>query len=530
MKKSKLYLTISLCLLMSLQGFSQDYDFVARKLFNEDYNETHTPFLKTTIEDLGKQQLIYSLKESLNNLERLVKERDNKLENIKDNFENQYDEPEYYSDCKNFKTYSQKNESSIKRINTLSGFVSLAETNYNLCKNNVYRTTNCSSQYNNYNRQVNLYNVAVSEQKKYYKKAISYQSRCTDYFNKYERARKNVESNYNTKENSYNTRIRNVGNTVNRYNDELVSILNNALYPAKEYYSNGNLKNSGNKFFGTGKATGEWNIYFESGELSNIGSYLNGKQTGEWKRFYKSGQLEFLDNYKNGKHNGSSKNYHENGGLKSIGEYQNDKRTNEWKYYYENGKLKEKGSFINDKQTGLWKYYHENGKLKTTAEWANDKLTGNQIKYDENGNEKIDATDYKQNLRLAQEGDATAQYNLGLMLFKGQKTNKDLEKSFYWTKKSAEQGYTNAQFTLGRKYMLEEGIERDGDKAFYWAKIAAEKGDKDGQFLLGYLYFHGTYDKMFGNTNWSKAKIWLTKAKEQGHTGSQNLLDQIGDD
>ena len=71
--------------------------------------------------------------------------------------------------------------------------------------------------------------------------------------------------------------------------------------------------------------------------------------------------------------------------------------------------------------------------------------------------------------------------------------------------------------------MVGEGVDQNGEKAFYWAEIAAKKGDKDAQLLLGYLYFHGTYDKNFGNSDWSKAK-------EQGIIGAQKLLDKIDDD
>jgi len=503
MKKALTQLITVCCLVISLQSFSQDYDFVAKKFFS-DYNETHTPFLKSTIENLGKQDLIYAIKEHINKGERLVEERDNKLESIQENFEDQYKKPEYHSDCKNYKSYNQKNESINKRANRACAYTKTTLNMYNMCKNNQYRTTNCSSQLNNHNRQVNLCNDLSYEQKQYYNKAVNYGERCNSYVNRFKRAAKNAESNYNTSHAKYARLIQNEEEILNINTTELISILNNALYPSKDYYPNGSLKSEGNIIFGTSKAIGRWKFYYENGQLKNTGSYTNGKQSDEWQNYHKNGNLAFLDNYIDGKQNGIGKSFHENGDLKTSGKYLNNKKTGEWKVYID-GKLST-ANFVEGEQIGEWKYY------------------------DKNGNLIVEETLLEEKTRLAENGDATAQYNLGIMYSKGQETEKDLEKAFDWIQKSAKQGHTPAQYTLGRMYMLAQGVATNGDKAFYWAEIAAKKNDKDGQSLLGFLYFYGTSDKYFGNSSWSKAKIWLTKAKNQGATGVQKLLDEIGDE
>jgi hypothetical protein len=51
--------------------------------------------------------------------------------------------------------------------------------------------------------------------------------------------------------------------------------------------------------------------------------------------------------------------------------------------------------------------------------------------------------------RSAQQGDRYAQYNLAIMLLKGQGTTQDAEEAFYWCSAAAEQGLSEAQVQLG---------------------------------------------------------------------------------
>ena len=54
----------------------------------------------------------------------------------------------------------------------------------------------------------------------------------------------------------------------------------------------------------------------------------------------------------------------------------------------------------------------------------------------------------KRTRSLANAGDATAQYNLGVMYRKGDGVPQDYEKAFKWNKLSADQGYVKAQRNL----------------------------------------------------------------------------------
>ena len=86
--------------------------------------------------------------------------------------------------------------------------------------------------------------------------------------------------------------------------------------------------------------------------------------------------------------------------------------------------------------------------------------------------------DYKTALKewqsLADQGNASAQYNLGLMYYKGKGALKDYKQAVKWYQKAADQGYASAQHNLGFMYAYGEGVLKDLSKAKYWIKKAYE--------------------------------------------------------
>ena len=67
-------------------------------------------------------------------------------------------------------------------------------------------------------------------------------------------------------------------------------------------------------------------------------------------------------------------------------------------------------------------------------------------------NRKDYKTAYKLLLPLAEQGDAAAQYNLGLMYYTGQGVPQDYKEAVKWYRLSAEQGDATAQYNLGVMY------------------------------------------------------------------------------
>ena len=60
-----------------------------------------------------------------------------------------------------------------------------------------------------------------------------------------------------------------------------------------------------------------------------------------------------------------------------------------------------------------------------------------------------------------------------------------------WYRLAAEQGYATAQFNLGVKYASGEGVPEDDREAVRWYRLAAEQGKAIAQATLGFAYYNG---------------------------------------
>lgn len=100
--------------------------------------------------------------------------------------------------------------------------------------------------------------------------------------------------------------------------------------------------------------------------------------------------------------------------------------------------------------------------------------------------------DYPKALRefrpLAQKGDASAQYNLGLMYANGQGVTQDYQEALKWYRLAAAQRYAAAQFLLGEMYINGKGVAQSDQEAFKWFRLAADQGNGDSQSVLGTMY------------------------------------------
>ena len=87
--------------------------------------------------------------------------------------------------------------------------------------------------------------------------------------------------------------------------------------------------------------------------------------------------------------------------------------------------------------------------------------------------------------RWAEQGDATAQFNLGVMYYKGQGVQQDYAEAVKWWRQAAEQGEPDAQFLLGIAYENGYGVPEDHVEALKWCHQAAEQGHAEAQAALG---------------------------------------------
>ncbi len=92
---------------------------------------------------------------------------------------------------------------------------------------------------------------------------------------------------------------------------------------------------------------------------------------------------------------------------------------------------------------------------------------------------------------LAEKGDAAAQFNLGLLYYKGQGVPQDYVLTRQWWEKSAAQGHVAAQVSLGILYASGYGVPKDNQQAVRWFRLAADQGDALAQVKLGIMYMQG---------------------------------------
>ncbi len=78
---------------------------------------------------------------------------------------------------------------------------------------------------------------------------------------------------------------------------------------------------------------------------------------------------------------------------------------------------------------------------------------------------------------LAEQGNAKAQNNLGLMYNNGEGVPQDHAEAVKWYRKAAEQGYSVAQYTLGFMYGRGVGVPQDYIQAHMWFNLAGAQGD-----------------------------------------------------
>ena len=88
--------------------------------------------------------------------------------------------------------------------------------------------------------------------------------------------------------------------------------------------------------------------------------------------------------------------------------------------------------------------------------------------------------DYETALRefraLAEEGNARAEYNIGLMYDLGTGVEQDRAEAAIWYRKAATQAHVKAQFNLGFLYANGDGVSQELVLAYKWLELAAIQG------------------------------------------------------
>ena len=111
----------------------------------------------------------------------------------------------------------------------------------------------------------------------------------------------------------------------------------------------------------------------------------------------------------------------------------------------------------------------------------------------------------------AEQGDASAQFIMGLVYSNGGDIPRDYAESMKWYHLSAKQGDTAAQYDIGDFYFNGWGVSQDYSEAMKWYRLAAEHGDAFAQYKLGDIYREGRVVAQ----DYTQAMRWFRLAAEQ---------------
>ncbi|WP_274571958.1 tetratricopeptide repeat protein [Neisseria leonii] len=94
---------------------------------------------------------------------------------------------------------------------------------------------------------------------------------------------------------------------------------------------------------------------------------------------------------------------------------------------------------------------------------------------------------YTETFRLllpkAGQGDAVAQYLIGVKYMTGDGVPQDYGQALTWFRKAAEQGAAIAQITIGAMYFSGEGVPQDFGQARFWLQKAAQNKNQEARKL-----------------------------------------------
>ena len=95
--------------------------------------------------------------------------------------------------------------------------------------------------------------------------------------------------------------------------------------------------------------------------------------------------------------------------------------------------------------------------------------------------------------------------------------------TFDETMAAAKQGEAYAQYNLGVMYAMGEGVPENDVEAVKWYRKAAVQGEAKAQSNLGFMYATGAGVP----ENSIRAYVWWSMGKTQGHTGASNNLETL---
>lgn len=123
----------------------------------------------------------------------------------------------------------------------------------------------------------------------------------------------------------------------------------------------------------------------------------------------------------------------------------------------------------------------------------------------------------------AADGDAEAQFDLGVMHADDEGVPQSDTEAVKWFRLAAEQGSASAQFNLGFMYANGRGVPQNDTETVKWYRLAAEQGNARAQVGLGLSYALGQGVPQ----NNAYAHMWVNLAAAQGNSNGRETRDLL---
>ena len=129
----------------------------------------------------------------------------------------------------------------------------------------------------------------------------------------------------------------------------------------------------------------------------------------------------------------------------------------------------------------------------------------------------------------ADNGDADAQFGIGLKFASGEGTALDYAQAASWYLKAANQNHALAQLNLGTMFASGQGVPQDDDQALTWILRAAQQGDAGAQYKLGLRHLRASRAGFSKNAHESRLEAykWLQLASTQGYRSSAAAFENV---
>jgi GAF domain/Sel1 repeat/PilZ domain len=109
--------------------------------------------------------------------------------------------------------------------------------------------------------------------------------------------------------------------------------------------------------------------------------------------------------------------------------------------------------------------------------------------------------------KLADQGDAEAQWQMGVRFHNGEGVPHDDAQAMQWFHRAAEQGHVTAEATLGAYYWAGRGVPQDLSQAYFWSAIALAQGDENSKSRLEGLASQMTRAQVSAVRQ--RAEVWI---------------------